>query len=268
MKNTLLFPDKSSLDATVGEIPFEIKTTAYESDTDTHWFSTYDDGSNGHPYVDLGLPSRLLWADRNIGAASPEEGGLYFQWGDIVGYTEEQVGTNKQFSGTWSDYKFSTQSDNFTKYNTADGKEILDLEDDAAHVLLGGNWRIPTTEELYELVAHTDIFLVLTDGEEISGNVTTSILDFEFSTTVSTCTGMKIYKKDDHSVYLFIPSSGLAGNGSVERNGVGGYLWSSSVYSPSINTAYNLSFNSSSADGGLDHYGRYNGLPIRGVLSQ
>lgn len=35
--------------------------------------------------VDLGLPSGLKWADRNIGATSPEDYGLYFQWGDTVG---------------------------------------------------------------------------------------------------------------------------------------------------------------------------------------
>lgn len=27
--------------------------------------------------IDLGLPSGLLWADRNIGAATPEDGGLW-----------------------------------------------------------------------------------------------------------------------------------------------------------------------------------------------
>ena len=36
--------------------------------------------------IDLGLPSGLLWADRNIGAENPEGAGLYFQWGDTVGY--------------------------------------------------------------------------------------------------------------------------------------------------------------------------------------
>lgn len=46
--------------------------------------------------VDLGLPSGLLWADRNIGAASPEDAGLYFQWGDTVGYTAEQVANGEK----------------------------------------------------------------------------------------------------------------------------------------------------------------------------
>lgn len=41
--------------------------------------------------VDLGLPSGLLWADRNVGATSPEDAGLYFAWGETKGCTAEQV---------------------------------------------------------------------------------------------------------------------------------------------------------------------------------
>lgn len=48
--------------------------------------------NNSYKAIDLGLPSGILWADRNIGAATPEDSGLYFQWGDTQGYTAEQVG--------------------------------------------------------------------------------------------------------------------------------------------------------------------------------
>lgn len=37
-------------------------------------------------YVDLGLPSGTLWADRNVGAAAPEAIGGYYAWGE----TEEK----------------------------------------------------------------------------------------------------------------------------------------------------------------------------------
>ena len=36
-------------------------------------------------YVDLGLPSRTLWATRNIGASKPEVFGDYFAWGETSG---------------------------------------------------------------------------------------------------------------------------------------------------------------------------------------
>ena len=38
--------------------------------------------------IDLGLPSGLKWANMNIGAEKETDYGLYFQWGDVVGYTD------------------------------------------------------------------------------------------------------------------------------------------------------------------------------------
>ena len=46
-------------------------------------FTTLDDGGNYHEYVDLGLPSGLLWATCNVGADTPEDYGDYFAWGEI-----------------------------------------------------------------------------------------------------------------------------------------------------------------------------------------
>ena len=40
--------------------------------------------ANAQTYVDLGLPSGTLWADRNVGAASPEDYGDYFAWGETT----------------------------------------------------------------------------------------------------------------------------------------------------------------------------------------
>ena len=95
---------------------------------------TQEQPTEEHEYVDLGLPSGLLWAKKNIGAETEEDTGLYFQWGDTVGYTAEQVGEGegKKYFG-WDDYKFSVDgsSTNFSKYNETDGKTVLDLEDDA-----------------------------------------------------------------------------------------------------------------------------------------
>ena len=45
--------------------------------------------------VDLGLS--VKWANKNVGASHPENAGLYFQWGDTVGYTARQVGKDKVF---------------------------------------------------------------------------------------------------------------------------------------------------------------------------
>ena len=95
--------------------------------------------------VDLGLPSGTKWASQNVGARKPSDYGLYFQWGDTQGYTSEQVGTGKgkkKFADDWSDYKWGV-SPNFTKYTTM--VATLELEDDAAHVHMGGDWHMPTS---------------------------------------------------------------------------------------------------------------------------
>lgn len=127
---------------------------------------TADDSSNGHEYVDLGLPSGLLWATCNVGADSPEEYGDYFAWGETEGYNSGKTyfvwSTYKWMQEGYSDWK------HITKYTYADGqtsgiwydsncnfigdnKTVLEHVDDAAHVNWGGSWRMPTYEELDEL---------------------------------------------------------------------------------------------------------------------
>ena len=39
-------------------------------------------------YVDLGLPSGLLWGTKNIGATTPTGWGWYFSWGNLDGHPE------------------------------------------------------------------------------------------------------------------------------------------------------------------------------------
>ncbi len=98
---------------------------------------------NGHQYVDLGLPSGLMWSDRAIGAAGPVDNGDYFAWGE----------TESKSEFTAANYKFGPMGsyEEIYKYNKEDGKTVLDPEDDAARVLWGGRWRMPTKDECLEL---------------------------------------------------------------------------------------------------------------------
>lgn len=222
--------------------------------------------------IDLGLPSGALWADKNIGAATPEDVGLYFQWGDTQGYTAEQVGNEEGQKGfRWADYKWSIDgsSTNFSKYNALDSKTVLDPEDDAAHINMGGNWRMPTFDEYKELFINTDIYLVQTDDKEI--HVTGSQNDeggyaIEWTSRVEgALKGIKFYKKSDKQTYMFVPVSGEAILGSIRFVSERGYLWSSLLISSDVQNAYGFGFN-----GGygfvLSNY-RYNGNPVRGIMS-
>lgn len=83
-------------------------------------------------FVDLGLPSGTLWADRNIGATAPEETGDYFRWG-------------------WTD-PFRNNQGNPYKSPPKGIKEIAGTRYDAATAILGEGCRMPTEERFKELI--------------------------------------------------------------------------------------------------------------------
>lgn len=91
--------------------------------------------------VDLGLS--VKWACCNIGANSPEEYGGYYAWGE-----SEEKDYYDSSTYTW----LNIETNEMTKYNEIDGKTTLDLEDDAAHILWGEDWRMPTQSEFQELM--------------------------------------------------------------------------------------------------------------------
>ena len=205
------------------------------------------DPSGGHPYVEIG---GLKWATMNVGAESITDAGLFFQWGDTQGYTASQVGSGegKKYFG-WSDYKYSnnggSSASDMTKYNSTDGKTVLDTSDDAVQAAWGGGWRMPTTEEFAAL-----------------GAATTSAW-----TQVNGVYGLQCTDKTDSSKVLFFPAAGNCYDGSVYYVGSYGYYWSCSLYTSLMARAYLLSFGSS---GVLwqDIDFRRNGRCVRGVLAE
>ena len=202
----------------------------------------YNRITNGHEYVDLGLPSGTKWATTNVGAKSPEEYGLFFQWGDTVGYSG--ITTDKKFE--WGDYKYSAESKDgseFSKYSeSTDADMTLDLSDDAAHVNMGGDWHMPSSTQINELINNT------THTPE----------------TIGTVKGMRYTSKKDTSKSIFVPFAGYCNFGS--HNGVGnfGYCWSSSRNSD-VGYGYYLSCHNN-AGTWLSSYYRCYGFSVRGVL--
>lgn len=109
----------------------------------------YDGAIRGHKYVDLGLPSGLKWATCNVGADEPWEYGGYYAWGETEEKSDYSWETYKWCNGTrHTMIKYCTDSD----YGRVDNKTVLDPEDDVAHVKWGGSWRMPTIDEINELV--------------------------------------------------------------------------------------------------------------------
>ena len=107
------------------------------------------DAASQQEYVDLGLPSGTLWATMNLGAHCPEDGGDHYAWGE----------TETKETYTWDTYKWCNGSSNtLTKYcnnssyGNVDGRTELELEDDAAYINLGPSWRMPSEEQMHELL--------------------------------------------------------------------------------------------------------------------
>lgn len=103
---------------------------------------------NGYGYVDLELPSGTLWATMNIGANKIEDFGEYYAWGE----------SEPKFGFSWYNYKYyksgySERPNSFPTYNELEniGEEISNTKYDAAHVIMGGTWVMPTKAQIDEL---------------------------------------------------------------------------------------------------------------------
>lgn len=202
-----------------------------------------------HDYVEIG---GIKWATMNIGASTIYDTGLYFQWGDTQGYTASQVGEEsgqKYFSE--EDYKWydGTQKPTFTKYNYIDNKTTLDLEDDAVHAAWGGNWRMPTIDEIESFV------------ESVNSEWTNNYNN-------SGTAGWICEDKEDNTKVLFFPASGEASSGSVYGNETDGHGWILSSNICDGSDAYNVHKLGGYYDEGEVYNGittRFYGFPCRGV---
>lgn len=128
------------------------RTAFLATNVDSITFSNADDVQSetttvAHEWVDLGLS--VKWATTNVGANTPEEAGFFLAWGE----------TEPKEEYSWKTYKWCKGTvDTQTKYclvpseGTVDDKSVLELADDAAHVLWGSPWRMPTMNELDELM--------------------------------------------------------------------------------------------------------------------
>ena len=112
-------------------------------------------------WVDLGLPSGILWAAYNVGASSPEEYGGYYAWGE----------TEEKSSYTWENYKYGKKN-----YYDGDwywtgsfiGDDISGTSYDAAHVKWGDGARMPRQKDIQELI-HNCTWILGSSGAIVIG---------------------------------------------------------------------------------------------------
>ena len=169
-------------------------------------------------WVDLGLPSGLLWATRNVGATSPEDYGDYFAWGE----------TTTKSVYNWTTYIYCNEDGyELTKYcnnlgfgyiGFTDNLTILQPGDDAATANYGG--RTPTKEEWEELLDNTTSTWTTQNG--VNGRLFTS----------------------SNGNSLFLPAAGYRWYSSLVYAGSAGLYWSSSLYTDLPFDAWDFDLNS------------------------
>lgn len=136
---------------------------------------------NGHEYVDLGLPSGLKWATCNVPINNPDAYGEYYAWGEIKPKSDYNE-SNSEVEGWEGNSQY-----------------------DAATVNWGGTWRMPTKEELKELVDECTWEWMTHDN----------------------INGYKVTGPNGNSIFL--PAAGYRYNSSLHNAGELGFYWSSTT---------------------------------------
>ena len=188
-------------------------------------------------FVDLGLSSGTLWMKCNIGAEKETDYGLFFQWGDTVGYDESTAAAHSLESTCpgYGDYT-TWGTDNLTI-------RVLNASVDAAAVHTNEKAKMPTLDQVKELV----------DGTNSE------------RTTIDGVGGRKFTNKSDSSKYIFIPATGYFTDGTRFGQSSYGKVWSSTRYPSDVELAYILGFDVNSGQVYASATGRYDALNVRGV---
>lgn len=208
---------------------------------------------SGHEFVDLGLPSGLLWARTNVGAATPYDGGDYFAWGEVqpkpkftkdnYKLCQKTLKMNHVEGMTTAHYKY-------TRYTPQDGKTTLASSDDVATVKWGNGCRMPSLLEFKELFENCAL-----DWKEDYHGTNGYLLTGPNGNT------------------LFLPAAGsyILGMDNASSKGVGLYLWSNTLYTGEYEElpyeyAHILMVLKSRIS--LGHNFRFYGLPVRPVAQK
>lgn len=150
----------------------------------------------GHEWVDLGLS--VKWAVSNV--PGPDDAGGYYAWGEIATKSRYLESNCISYGRGWEDIG---------------GNQDRDV----AKALWGGRWRIPTKEELEELVDKC-----LWKWKEKDG-----------------AAGYEVKGPNGNSIFL--PAAGYRSDAALHSYGTGGDYWSSTPYEKNDRHAYALIFN-------------------------
>ena len=190
-----------------------------------------EDATNGHEYVDFGLPSGTLWAKTNVGATMNYETGVRVAWGE----------TEEKSTYDWEGYKWAVVTDSGTTLTRYTGEmDTLRICDDAAMRLWGGLWRTPSIDQLLELMQYCRWSWALVNG-------------------------MYGYRISRGANYIFLPATGYQRDNSLYEENLSGSYWAIETYASNAQMGYSLYFDDE--DIMWAYRARYSGRSIRPVIS-
>ena len=198
--------------------------------------------TQGYDYVDLGLPSGLLWARCNIGADEPTDYGDYFMWGSVEPDTDKHC--------DWEHAPFNNGNNDFNKeyfksiQNQVCPNGILTPEYDAATSILGDEWRLPTEDDFKELIDNTEHEWVENYKD-------------------SNANGMLFTSKTDADNTMFIPTSGALDKHTIKYKENYIFLWAATINTTITKFAYTFIVHSTGLN--ILSNKRYYGFCLRGV---
>ena len=221
-------------------------------------------------YVDMGLPSGLLWATRNMDvtqkngfAISPYQYEYSFNsWGNIVMYNPNAQGNFKGIYN-WGSVNAQQPWYDGQPYGDTPGCQLqsnIDAAHDVATQILGKQWRLPNTNEYKELIDNCDYIdadgNIVTPQTSVSGNTNDKRI------TMNGVVGLRLRSKFNGNV-IFFPASGYGNGTTWNSRGSSGHYWSSSW-----NSARHARYLYFSSDGANAQYtgSRYIGCPVRPVM--
>ncbi len=203
-------------------------------------YAQWDGGiSNGHKFIDLGLPSGTKWALTNVGSTTSEGYGDYFAWGETTPKETYNWSTYRYCNG---DYNTLTKYCNNSSYGNngfTDALTTLEASDDAATVNWGSGWRMPTYDELNELKNNCTVTWTTQNG--VNGRLFTG----------------------PNGNSIFLPAAGRRYGSELLYAGSRGDYWSSSLYSGYPSSAWSLDFRSGNFRMDIDY--RNYGFTVRPV---
>lgn len=181
-------------------------------------------------FIDLALPSGLLWAEKNVGANRPEDDGLYFSWGNVDGHTA----TDGYDFGTSNDGPYAS-----TPGAALEGNIPSNITYDAAMHNMGAPCRMPTVSEFQELNANCISEWTTQNG--VNGRRFTSRINGNS---------------------IFFPAAGYRSGVSLGNRGSSGVYWSSSRNAAA--RGYSMLFYASGVDP-ANANSRFSGFSVRAV---